>query len=105
VQRFRYKDVIQIVSEGKVGLVVVLDGSRIAGVIQMEILDVQWNSSEEFFSIVARDSFAKNPKMIAPYKRLPDAQRLMEKFKVNSLLVSNSRKELIGIVRIYDLGF
>jgi len=38
--------------------------------------------------------------MIAPYKRLTDAQRLMEKFKVNSLLVSNSRKELIGIVQI-----
>ncbi len=77
------KDVIQIVSEGKVGLVVVLDGSRIAGVItDGDIRRAMENSSEEFFSIVARDIMTKNPKMIAPYKRLTDAQRLMEKFKV-----------------------
>ncbi|NPA61215.1 MAG: KpsF/GutQ family sugar-phosphate isomerase, partial [Epsilonproteobacteria bacterium] len=59
------KDVIQIVSEGKVGLVVVLDGSRIAGVItDGDIRRAMENSSEEFFSIVARDIMTKNPKMI-----------------------------------------
>ncbi len=63
------KDVIQIVSEGKVGLVVVLDGSRIAGVItDGDIRRAMENSSEEFFSNCSERYYdQKNPKMIAPY--------------------------------------
>jgi arabinose-5-phosphate isomerase len=46
----------------------------------------------------------QNPKMIRADTKLTDAQKLMEQFKVNSLLVSNPKEELIGIVQIYDLG-
>ena len=58
---------------------------------------------EEFFSLRAKDLMTLNPKSINPTSKLIDAQKMMKRYKVNSLLVSDNYK-LIGIVQIYDLG-
>jgi arabinose-5-phosphate isomerase len=46
---------------------------------------------------------SKSPKTIKAKSKLVDAQTMMAKYKVNSLLVSDNYR-LIGVVQIYDLG-
>jgi len=99
------KDIIQIVSNGKLGLVVVLEDNKILGIItDGDIRRAMESREEQFFSIKAKDLMTKNPKMITSDTKLADAQKLMEQFKVNSLLVRDNKMNLIGVVQIYDLG-
>jgi arabinose-5-phosphate isomerase len=99
------KDIIQTISQGKLGLVVVLEDNRITGIItDGDIRRAMESRKEQFFSIKAEDLMTKNPKIITSNVKLTEAQKLMEHHKVNSLIVSGIEGELIGVVQIYDLG-
>ncbi len=98
------KDIISIVSGYKLGLVVVMELDDIIGIItDGDIRRAMESMEERFFSLKAKDLMSKNPKRIEPTTKLVEAQKMMERYKVNSLLVSKNYK-LIGIVQIYDLG-
>ncbi len=98
------KDIISIVSGYKLGLVVVMELDDIIGIItDGDIRRAMESMEERFFSLKAKDLMSKNPKRIEPTTKLVEAQKMMERYKVNSLLVSKKYK-LIGIVQIYDLG-
>ncbi|NOZ91578.1 MAG: KpsF/GutQ family sugar-phosphate isomerase [Epsilonproteobacteria bacterium] len=98
------KEIIQIVSEGKMGLAIVMDGDDILGIItDGDIRRAMESQEERFFSLKAKDLMSTNPKIINSKAKLMEAQTMMAKYKVNSLLVFDSNK-LIGIVQIYDLG-
>ena len=98
------KDIIAIVSGYKLGLVVVMEEDKIIGVItDGDIRRAMESMEEKFFSLKAEDLMTLNPKSINPTSKLIDAQKMMKRYKVNSLLVSDNYK-LIGIVQIYDLG-
>ncbi len=98
------KEIIQTVSECKMGLVIVMEQNNIIGVItDGDIRRAMESMEERFFQLKAKDLMSKNPKTINPQAKLMEAQNMMAKYKVNSLLVSNNNI-LIGVVQIYDLG-
>jgi len=98
------KDIIQIVSDKKMGLVVVIEDDEIIGIItDGDIRRAMESKQEEFFSLKAMDLMYKNPKIVDVKSKLTEVQKLMTKHKVNSLLVCKDKK-LLGIVQIYDLG-
>jgi len=100
------KEIIQIVSEGKLGLSVVIEDNNILGIItDGDIRRAMESKEEQFFTLKAKDLMTQNPKTINSEAKLMDAQTMMSNNKVNSLLVVNSNNnKLIGIVQIYDLG-
>jgi len=96
--------IISVISEARLGLVVVVDKDRIEGVItDGDIRRAMEVSQETFFSLTASILMSKNPKIIEGKAKLTLAQTLMTKSKVNSLLVVE-KKKLIGVIQIYDLG-
>jgi arabinose-5-phosphate isomerase len=98
------KDIIEIISDRKMGLVVVIDNSIIMGIItDGDIRRAMESKEEQFFSLKAQDLMSKNPKIIDIKSKLTEVQKLMTEYKVNSLLVCEERK-LVGIIQIYDLG-
>ncbi len=98
------KEIIQTVSECKMGLVIVMEQDNIIGVItDGDIRRAMESMEERFFQLKAKDLMSKNPKTINSQAKLMEAQTMMAKYKVNSLLVSNNNI-LIGVVQIYDLG-
>jgi arabinose-5-phosphate isomerase len=98
------KDIIEIISDRKMGLVVVIDNSIIMGIItDGDIRRAMESKEEQFFSLKAQDLMSKNPKIIDIKSKLTEVQKLMTEYKVNSLLVCEQRK-LVGIIQIYDLG-
>jgi len=98
------KDVIQVISKARLGLVIVMDKRKVLGIItDGDIRRAMEDSEENFFSLSALNLMTKHPKTIDIKAKLTEAQGLMTEFKVNSLLVLEENK-LAGVVQIYDLS-
>jgi len=96
--------IISVISEARLGLVVVIHKEVIQGIItDGDIRRAMEESQETFFSLTASELMSLNPKSIEGKEKLTLAQTLMTESKVNSLLVMENKK-LIGVVQIYDLG-
>jgi arabinose-5-phosphate isomerase len=99
------KNIIHTITDGKCGLVVVVENDTIKGVItDGDIRRAMENNEERFFSLKAIDLMSNTPKTISKDEKLTTASELMNSSKVNSLLVIDETNSLIGIVQMYDLG-
>jgi arabinose-5-phosphate isomerase len=98
------QEIISVISEARLGLVVVIQKEVIQGIItDGDIRRAMEESQETFFSLTASELMSQKPKSIEGKEKLTVAQALMTESKVNSLLVIENKK-LIGVVQIYDLG-
>ncbi|CAI8319780.1 MAG: Arabinose 5-phosphate isomerase KpsF [Flavobacterium sp. SCGC AAA160-P02] len=99
------KEVIQKISEGKLGLVVILENDSIKGVItDGDIRRAMESREKEFFELIASDLMSSDPKLISEDDKLTNASHLMSDHKINSLLVVNASNDFVGVVQVYDLG-
>ena len=99
------KEVIQRITEGKLGLVVVLDESGIKGIItDGDIRRAMESREKEFFGLFAKDLMSLDPKLIDANEKLITASSMMSENKINSLLVVNTNNDFVGVVQMYDLG-
>ena len=57
----------------------------------------------EFFNIVAADIATPAPKSIAASEKLIEAEKMMTRNKVTSLLVTGDDGKLQGVIQIYDI--
>lgn len=98
------KVVISKVTKGKLGLVVVKAGETIKGIITDGDLRRAMEAKEkEFFHLRASDLMTDQPLTISSKTKLLEAEEIMEKSKVNSLLVVDN-DTLSGVIQIYDFG-
>ena len=99
------KEVIQRITEGKLGLVVVTDKNGINGVItDGDIRRAMESREKEFFGLLAKDLMSLHPKLIDESEKLITASTIMSENKINSLLVVNAMNDFVGVVQMYDLG-
>ena len=99
------KQVIHTITDGKSGIVIVIQNNKVVGIItDGDIRRAMENSEEKFFSLSAKDIMSENPKIIKPDTKLIDASSLMNESKINSLIVVNQENLLVGIIQMYDLG-
>lgn len=91
------------VSKGKLGMGVSLDEN---GVIEGLITDgdirramERWQ--EQFFNHTVRDIMTTTPKTVTASTRIADIQRIMQKHKIHSVLVTDAKHRLLGIVDNY----
>lgn len=99
------KEIIHKITDGKCGLVVILENDKIAGIItDGDIRRVMESQEEKFFNLNAKDIMSNSPKQINKDEKLVTASEIMGNFKINSLLVVNNENKLVGIVQMYDLG-
>ena len=98
------KELIHTITDGKCGLVVVLEDENIQGIItDGDIRRFMESKEESFFSLKASDMMSTNPKLIHKNEKLIVANDLMSEHKINSLLVVDEQNKLCGIVQLYDL--
>jgi len=99
------KEVIQRISEGKLGLVVIIDNNKIIGIItDGDIRRTMESREKDFFNLKAEDLMSNHPKLIYESDKLISASTIMSQHKINSLLVVNESNDLVGVVQVYDLG-
>ena len=96
-------EAIMMVSEGKLGLGVALVDGKIAGLItdgDIRRAIERWKA--ELFNHVVSDIMTRTPKTVAPDTKITEIQRVMQKYKIHSVLVVNEENELLGVVDHYS---
>lgn len=98
------KDIISEISKGKSGLVVVIKDSKVVGIItDGDIRRCMELHSERFLKLKATDIMTFHPKTVTKDTKLIEAQKLMNEFKVSSLLVVDDKEKLLGIIQLFDI--
>ncbi|MFI3282816.1 MAG: KpsF/GutQ family sugar-phosphate isomerase [Rikenellaceae bacterium] len=98
------KDMIHEISRGGLGLIIVCEDNKIVGIVtDGDIRRAMESRENEFFKISAADILTPNPKRITSDKRLIEAEKMMTRHKVNTLIVVDGCDKVVGVIQIYDI--
>lgn len=98
-------EVVHTITQGKCGLVIVIDDEEVVGVItDGDIRRAMEKNQENFFNYEAENLMSLDPKSIYEDEKLVFAEMKLQQEKINSLIVKNRENHLAGIVQIYDMN-
>jgi arabinose-5-phosphate isomerase len=95
--------VISTITRGRLGLTLVMDGSRICGIITDGDLRRSMNIHDDFRELKAKEIMFPTPVSVRVGTMFNDAEHLMREKKINSLLVLSADGYPVGVLQIYDL--
>ena len=91
------------VSKGKLGLGVAVANDQVVGLItdgDIRRATEKWQA--EFFGHTVNDIMTRKPKTVTPQTRISEIQRIMNKYKIHSVLVVDDNYRLLGVVDHYS---
>jgi len=98
------REAVREMTRGQIGMTAVLDGSRrVAGVFTDGDLRRSLERGVQVDSATVRELMTRGARSIAPGALAAEAVQLMERHKVNQLLVVDERGELVGALNMHDL--
>lgn len=87
------------VSRGRLGLVVVMQDDKIAGIVtDGDVRRAMERSQAKFFDLTVADIMSRQPKTVSPTTRISEIEALMHANKIHSVLVADEELHLLGIV-------
>lgn len=90
------------VSKGKLGLAVAVTDGRVAGIItDGDIRRAMEKWQAEFFNHTVADIMTRQPKTALPSAKISDIQKMMNTYKIHSILIVSEDKRLLGVVDHY----
>ena len=96
-------EAIILVSKGKLGLGIAETDGKIVGLItDGDIRRAMEKWQAEFFDRTVSDIMTRTPKAVRPYTKITEIQRIMNKYKVHSVLVTDDEQHLLGVVDHYS---
>ena len=95
-------EAIILVSKGKLGLGVALRDDKIVGLItDGDIRRAMEKWQAEFFDRTVSDIMTTTPKTVTPQTKITEIQRIMNQYKVHTVLVVSPDNQLLGVVDHY----
>ena len=95
-------EAIILVSKGKLGLGVALRDDKIVGLItDGDIRRAMEKWQAEFFDHTVSDIMTTTPKTVTPQTKITEIQRIMNQYKVHTVLVVSPDNQLLGVVDHY----
>ena len=91
------------VSKGKLGLGVAVVDDKVVGLItdgDIRRAMERWQAA--FFDKTVRDLMTQTPKCVSPTTKITEIQRIMHKHKIHTVLVTDTKKRLLGVVDHYS---
>ena len=96
-------EAIILVSKGKLGLGVAEADSKIVGLItDGDIRRAMEKWQAEFFDHTVSDIMTRTPKTVRPETKITEIQKIMNKYKIHSVLVTDDEQHLLGVVDHYS---
>ena len=96
-------EAIILVSKGKLGLGIAEVDNKIVGLItDGDIRRAMEKWQAEFFDRTVSDIMTRTPKTVRPDTKITEIQRIMNKYKVHSVLVIDDDDHLLGVVDHYS---
>ena len=96
-------EAIILVSKGKLGLGIAIVDDKIVGLItdgDIRRATEKWQA--EFFDHTVSDIMTRKPKTVRPETKITEIQRIMNKYKIHSVLVTDDDNHLLGVVDHYS---
>lgn len=95
-------EAIILVSKGKLGLGVALDGKKVIGLItDGDIRRAMEKWQEKFFDKTVDDIMTRTPKTVGPTTKISEIQNIMNRYKIHTVLVVDGDNRLLGVVDHY----
>ena len=96
-------EAIILVSKGKLGLGVAEVKGEIVGLItDGDIRRAMEKWQAEFFDHTVCDIMTRTPKTVRLDTKITEIQRIMNKYKIHSVLVTDDSRHLLGVVDHYS---
>ena len=96
-------EAIILVSKAKLGLGIAMVNNEIVGLItDGDIRRAMEKWQAQFFDRTVSDIMTRTPKMVKPDTKITEIQRIMNKYKVHSVLVTDGENHLLGVVDHYS---
>jgi len=100
----KLSEALLFISNGKLGLGVVLEDEKILGIItDGDIRRAVEGARSNFLNLTVAEAMTKTPKTIGPEAKLTQIQSMFRKHKIHSLLVVDSNEHLVGIVDYFAI--
>lgn len=96
-----FKQVIQAISGGCQGMVAVTEQNRLVGIITDGDLRRFMEKTENFLQTTAISMMTRQPLTISPAMMMAEAEAIMQKRRVSSLLVTEN-DNIVGLLRIFN---
>lgn len=95
----KVSDTIIEISKTKQGIAVVIADGKIVGVVtDGDVRRAMQNRQDRFFTLTVKEIMSTNPKTIRQSASLSDAESLMRKYNIHSLIVVDDANRLAGII-------
>lgn len=99
-----FRKVIDVMTRGRLGLAVVQKNKTIKGIItDGDLRRAMDKYNEKVFAMKAAGIMTTQPKVIHKDMKLAEAEEMMSKMKITSLLVED-KKKIAGIVQLYSIN-
>lgn len=96
-------NIITEISKTKQGIAVVIENAKIEGVVtDGDVRRAMQNKQEVFFSLTVKDIMTCYPKIINENAKLSEAETLMRKYNIHSLIVINESNDFVGIIDAFS---
>ncbi len=96
------REAVLAISEGRLGLVVIVDKQRVTGIVTDGDLRRALVKQIDMNQAGIADIMSQNPIMITADTMLVDAEALMLEKKIKALIVVDQEQKIVGVVEIFD---
>lgn len=99
----KISDTLLQISRTKMGLAVVLEDNKILGsVTDGDIRRTMQRDQSRFFELTVKDLMNSTPKTIREDAKLSQAEELMRRHNINSLIVVDAEGKLVGVIDAFS---
>ncbi len=95
----KISDTIIEISKTKQGIAVAIDNGKIVGVVtDGDVRRAMQTKQDIFFTLTVKEIMSTSPKIIKDSAKLSDAESLMRKYNIHTLVVVNDTQQFVGII-------
>lgn len=99
----KISDTIIEISKNKQGISIAVDNGKIVGVVtDGDIRRAMRDRQEQFFTLTVQEIMSRNPKTILETAKLSEAEELMRRHNIHSLIVVDKNGQLKGIIDTFS---
>ncbi|MCD7924373.1 MAG: KpsF/GutQ family sugar-phosphate isomerase [Bacteroides sp.] len=99
----KVSDTIIEISKTKQGIAVAIDDGKIVGVVtDGDVRRVMQSKQNSFFLLTVKEIMSINPKIINHNAKLSEAETIMRKSNIHSLVVTNDEGRFVGIIDAFS---
>ncbi|HXH29350.1 MAG TPA: KpsF/GutQ family sugar-phosphate isomerase [Bacteriovoracaceae bacterium] len=101
-QGSKFIDIVKTITNGRLGLALVMDGSTLSGIITDGDLRRALEKHKLPMELLAHQFMTRSPKKTSKDEMLSVAEGIMREMKISSLIVTDENNLPVGILQVFD---